>query len=61
MGTWVKETDEAIYLMQGNQWISRILKKPSTTESQGAGPQYRRNAHLVYPLQTLPGAVDGIG
>ena len=31
MGTWVKETDEAIYLMQGNQWISRILKKPSTT------------------------------
>lgn len=31
MGTWVKETDEAIYLMQGNQWISRIQKKPSTT------------------------------
>jgi uncharacterized protein YcbK (DUF882 family) len=30
MGTWVKETDEAIYLMQGNQWISRIQKKPST-------------------------------
>ena len=34
MGTWVKETDEAIYLMQGNQWISRILKKPSTTNPQ---------------------------
>jgi hypothetical protein len=31
MGTWVKETDEAIYLMQGNQWISKIQKKPSTT------------------------------
>ncbi|MEB3288695.1 MAG: D-Ala-D-Ala carboxypeptidase family metallohydrolase [Leptolyngbya sp.] len=31
MGTWVKETDEAIYLMQGNQWISRIQKKPSST------------------------------
>jgi hypothetical protein len=34
MGTWVKETDEAIYLMQGNQWISRILKKPSTTNAK---------------------------
>jgi uncharacterized protein YcbK (DUF882 family) len=31
MGTWVKETDEAIYLMQGNQWISKIVKKPSKT------------------------------
>jgi uncharacterized protein YcbK (DUF882 family) len=31
MGTWVKETDEAFYLMQGNQWISRIQKRPSTT------------------------------
>ncbi|HIK45714.1 MAG TPA: DUF882 domain-containing protein [Leptolyngbyaceae cyanobacterium M65_K2018_010] len=31
MGTWVKETDEAIYLMQGNQWISKISKRPSTT------------------------------
>lgn len=30
MGTWVKETDEAIYLMQGNQWISRIQKRPSS-------------------------------
>lgn len=30
MGTWVKETDEAFYLMQGNQWISRIQKRPST-------------------------------
>jgi hypothetical protein len=29
MGTWVKETDEAFYLMQGNQWISRIQKRPS--------------------------------
>lgn len=31
MGTWVKETDDAIYLMQGNSWISRIQKKPSPT------------------------------
>ena len=31
MGTWVKETDEAIYLMQGNQWISRIQKRPSSS------------------------------
>ncbi|HSM80744.1 MAG TPA: D-Ala-D-Ala carboxypeptidase family metallohydrolase [Nodosilinea sp.] len=30
MGTWVKETDEAFYLMQGNQWISRIQKRPSS-------------------------------
>jgi hypothetical protein len=29
MGTWVKETDDFIYLMQGNNWISRIQKKPS--------------------------------
>lgn len=31
MGTWVKETDEAFYLMQGNQWISRIQKRPSSS------------------------------
>jgi hypothetical protein len=31
MGTWVKETDNAFYLMQGNNWISRIEKKPSAT------------------------------
>ncbi|MGF1570510.1 MAG: D-Ala-D-Ala carboxypeptidase family metallohydrolase [Nodosilinea sp.] len=31
MGTWVKETDDAIYLMQGNNWISRIQKKPSSS------------------------------
>jgi hypothetical protein len=31
MGTWVKETDDAIYLMQGNQWISRIQKRPSSS------------------------------
>lgn len=34
MGTWVKETDDAIYLMQGNQWISRIQKRPSATNPQ---------------------------
>jgi uncharacterized protein YcbK (DUF882 family) len=31
MGTWVKETDEAFYLMQGNHWISRIQKRPSAS------------------------------
>ena len=29
MGTWIKETDKAIYLMQGGYWISRITKYPS--------------------------------
>jgi GH24 family phage-related lysozyme (muramidase) len=31
MGTWIKETDIAIYLMQGGYWISRITKYPSQT------------------------------
>jgi GH24 family phage-related lysozyme (muramidase) len=31
MGTWIKETDKAIYLMQGGYWISRITKYPSQT------------------------------
>lgn len=31
MGTWIKETDSAIYLMQGGTWIARALKKPSST------------------------------
>lgn len=31
MGTWIKETDKAIYLMQGGYWISRITKYPSET------------------------------
>ncbi|WP_008314190.1 lysozyme [Leptolyngbya sp. PCC 6406] len=31
MGTWIKETDTAIYLMQGGYWISRITKYPSKT------------------------------
>jgi GH24 family phage-related lysozyme (muramidase) len=29
MGTWIKETDVAMYLMQGGLWISRITKAPS--------------------------------
>lgn len=29
MATWIKETDIAIYLMQGGYWISRISKYPS--------------------------------
>jgi GH24 family phage-related lysozyme (muramidase) len=31
MATWIKETDIAIYLMQGGYWISRISKYPSQT------------------------------
>ncbi|MDB9525987.1 lysozyme [Oscillatoria sp. CS-180] len=31
MGTWIKETDEAIYLMDGGYWIDRIPKSPSVT------------------------------
>jgi GH24 family phage-related lysozyme (muramidase) len=31
MGTWIKETDKAIYLMDGGYWISRITKYPSPT------------------------------
>ncbi len=31
MATWIKETDIAIYLMQGGHWISRITKYPSQT------------------------------
>ncbi|MBE9112080.1 lysozyme [Nodosilinea sp. LEGE 07298] len=30
MGTWIKETDIAIYLMQGGYWVSRITKYPSS-------------------------------
>ncbi|EKV01846.1 phage-related lysozyme (muraminidase) [Leptolyngbya sp. PCC 7375] len=29
MGTWIKETDKAIYLMQGGYYISKISKYPS--------------------------------
>ncbi|MFH7244233.1 MAG: lysozyme [Spirulina sp.] len=31
MGTWIKETDIAMYLMQGGVWISRITKSPSAS------------------------------
>jgi len=31
MGTWIKETDKAFYLMQGGYWISRLTKYQSTT------------------------------
>ncbi|MGD1907780.1 MAG: lysozyme [Leptolyngbyaceae cyanobacterium] len=34
MGTWIKETDKAIYLMQGGYWISRLTKYPSKTNPQ---------------------------
>ena len=33
MGTWIKETKKAIYLMQGGYWISRITKYPSRSNS----------------------------
>lgn len=31
MGTWIKETSKAIYLMEGGYWISRLTKYPSKT------------------------------
>jgi GH24 family phage-related lysozyme (muramidase) len=31
MGTWIKETPKAIYLMEGGYWISRLTKYPSST------------------------------
>ncbi|MDB9529196.1 lysozyme [Oscillatoria sp. CS-180] len=31
MGTWIKETSKAIYLMEGGYWISRLSKYPSAT------------------------------
>jgi GH24 family phage-related lysozyme (muramidase) len=31
MGTWIKETSKAIYLMEGGYWISRLSKYPSST------------------------------
>lgn len=31
MGTWIKETDKAIYLMDGNYYIDAIFKQPSST------------------------------
>ena len=31
MGTWIKETDKAIYLMQGGHYLSKITKYPSKT------------------------------
>jgi GH24 family phage-related lysozyme (muramidase) len=34
MATWMKETDKAIYLMQGGVWISRITKAPSASNPQ---------------------------
>ena len=29
MGTWIKETDQALYLMQGNGYLDSVLKRPS--------------------------------
>lgn len=31
MGTWIKETDEAIYLMDGNYYLEAVPKRPSST------------------------------
>ncbi|MDB9525986.1 D-Ala-D-Ala carboxypeptidase family metallohydrolase [Oscillatoria sp. CS-180] len=31
MGTWIKETDKALYLMDGGYYIDSIPKRPSTT------------------------------
>ena len=34
MGTWVKQTDQAIYLMSGSAYLEVIPKRPSTTNPQ---------------------------
>jgi len=34
MAYWIKETDQAIYLMAGGYWVSRITKYPSTSNPQ---------------------------
>ena len=34
MGTWIKETDAAIYLMDDNYYIDAVFKRPSTTNPQ---------------------------
>jgi len=34
MGTWIKETDQAIYLMEGNGYIASVMKRPSQTNTQ---------------------------
>jgi uncharacterized protein YcbK (DUF882 family) len=34
MGTWVKETDKAIYLMAGNAYIAALPKRPSQTNPE---------------------------
>lgn len=31
MGTWIKETDEAIYLMDDNYYVDAVFKQPSST------------------------------
>src|SRR5687767_12389290 len=34
MGTWIKETDKAIYLMEGSGYIASIIKQPSQTNGK---------------------------
>ncbi len=34
MGTWIKATDQAFYLMDGAYWISRLTPTPSPTNPQ---------------------------
>jgi hypothetical protein len=34
MGTWIKETDQAIYLMEDNAYIASVIKRPSQTNPQ---------------------------
>jgi len=34
MGTWIKETDRAIYLMDGGGYIALVAKQPSSTNSK---------------------------
>lgn len=34
MGTWIKETDKAIYLMEGSGYIASVVKQPSQTNGK---------------------------
>ena len=51
MATWIKETDIAIYLMQGGYWISRISKYPSQTNPKEQVVNPVSYTHLTLPTK----------
>lgn len=40
MGTWVKETDKALYLMQGNYYLAMVPKRPSSSNPRSRWPMW---------------------